>query len=75
MKQKLSKEEQSASIKNEIEKLNNECAEKMANIVGKSNTRILSYSKQQELDKTIEFYTKKIAKLVVDLEELDGIEE
>ena len=58
----------------QVDKLNSECAEKMAAILEGKNTRILSYNDQKALDDTIEYYTKRIAKRVVDIEDLSGEE-
>lgn len=55
----------------EVEELNDECATKLAEIVGDKHTRILSYNDQKEVDDIIAFYTKKIARLVVDIEYLE----
>ena len=68
---KLSREEKIAKIYAEIDRLNDECAAKMAEVIGSTETRILSYTKQQEVDRLISEYTKKIAKFVVDKEELE----
>lgn len=54
-----------------IEQLNNDCASAMAKITGDGNARVLSYAKEVELNETIEKYTKVLAKLIVDLEELE----
>ena len=74
MSNNISIKEQIEILKAEIDALNEECAQKMTNVIGDSKTRILSYSKQQELDNVIAYYTKKIAVKVVDLEELEKIE-
>lgn len=55
----------------QIVELNNSCAEAMAEITGYEDTRILSYSKEEELNKVIDNYTSKIAKLIVEKEELE----
>ena len=57
----------------EIQNLNDACAEALAKIAGDGSTRILSYNQEQELNKTIDYYTKRLAKLIVDLEELEEL--
>lgn len=69
----LSIEEEIEKLNQEIDRLNDECAEKMAEVLGGVESRILSYSQQQAMDKIIDTYTKKIAKLVVEKEELEEI--
>ena len=69
----LTIEEEIEQLNNEIDRLNDECAEKMAEVLGGVEARILSYSQQQEMDKIINTYTKMIAKLVVEKEELEEL--
>ena len=64
-------DQQIHEIEHQIADLNNECAEEMAAITGGDTTRVLSYAKEQELNKTIEKFTSKIAKLLVLKEELE----
>lgn len=63
--------QQIENLNNEIDRLNDECAEKMSEVLGDVQGRILSYAKEQEVNKIIDRYTKKIAKLVVEKEELE----
>ena len=64
-------EERLHQIEHEIIDLNNACAEEMASVTGGVETRILSYAKEQELNQIIDNYTGKIAKLLVEKEELE----
>lgn len=63
-------EEKIKKIDEEIEKLNDACASEMAEVLGGVTGRILSYAKQEEVDRIIEKYTKKIAVLMVDKDEI-----
>lgn len=54
-----------------IKGLNDACAESIAKITGNAGGRILSYAQEEELNKTIDYYTKILAPLIVDLEELE----
>ena len=64
-------DERRHQIEHEIIDLNNSCAEEMAGVTNGVETRILSYAKEQELNEIIENYTSKIAKLLVEKEELE----
>ena len=63
-------EEKIKKIDEEIENLNDACASEMAEVLGGVTGRILSYAKQEEVDRIIEKYTKKIAVLMVDKYEI-----
>ena len=54
-----------------IIEVNNECAEEMAKVTQGLDTRILSYAQEQELQQVVENYTSKLAKLIVEREELE----
>ena len=60
-------------LNQEIQQVNDECAEKLAEITGGGSTRLLSYGQEEELNKMVDVYTKKVAKLIVELEELEEI--
>jgi len=60
-------------LKTEINRLNDACAEKLNQVAGNNTSRILSYAQEEEINKTVDVYTKKIAKLVLDLEELEEV--
>lgn len=57
----------------EIQKLNDECADKLAHITEGVTSRIMSYAQEEEMNNTIDHYTKKLAILIVELEELEEI--
>lgn len=58
-------------INHQMQLINDECTTKIAEIAGGSSSRILSYTKEEELNKTIDEHTKKLSKLIVELEELE----
>lgn len=57
----------------QVLKLNDECAEKIKELTGTSNSRILPYGVKEKLNSTIDSYTKKIASLLLDIEELEEV--
>ena len=61
------------TINEEIRKLNDACAEAIAVATKGVDSRILSYAQEEELNSVIDSYTQKIAKLVVELEELEEV--
>lgn len=71
MKGKLTIDEQIEKIKQQIEVLSEECAVKIDEVLAGSKSRVVSFSQQEKIDKIIEDNTKKTAKLIVDLEELE----
>ena len=60
-----------AQINEEVESLNSACAEELAKQSAGITSRILSYSQKEVMNRVVEKYTKKIAKLLVELEELE----
>lgn len=60
-------------LKAEIERINDECAMELAEFMGNNNSRILSYAQQQALSETIDKHTKKLAPLILKLEELEEV--
>lgn len=60
-----------AQINEEVESLNSACAEELAKLTEGVTSRILSFAQKEELESTVEKYTKRIAKLLVELEELE----
>ena len=66
-------EKEIASTSAEIERLNDLCAVKLNELTSNRTSRIMSYAEEQAINETVENYTKKIAKLIVDLEELEEI--
>ena len=57
----------------EIQSLNMACAEAANKLLQGKDTRILAYSDQQKLDSVVEKYTTKIARLMVEVEELEEV--
>lgn len=72
-KKDLTIDERIKEISAEIDRLNDECADKMSEVLGDVKSRILSFSKEQEVNKIVDHYTKKIARLVVEKEELEEL--
>ena len=66
-------EREIADINAEIEHLNELCAVKLNEITGNKESRIMSFGEEEKLKKTVDEYTKKIAKLIVELEELEEV--
>lgn len=60
-------------LRSEIIRLNDICAEKLAEITKDKTSRVLSYATTQEIEETVDRYTKKLAKLIVELEELEEV--
>lgn len=54
-----------------IIELNNACAEEIAKITEGVDSRILSYSQEQELQQVVEKFTSQLAELIVEREELE----
>lgn len=60
-------------INAEIQRLNDLCALKLNELTQDSDSRIMSYGQTQEINETVDKYTVKIAKLIVELEELEEV--
>ena len=60
-------------LKAEIDKINEDCATAISEFAGANDRRILSYAQQQELDEIIDKHTKKLASLILKLEELEEV--
>ena len=60
-------------LNSEIQRLNDECAEKLSQISNASTSRIMSYGQEEEMNKIINHYTAILAKYIVELEELEEI--
>ena len=54
-----------------IKKLNDACAAEVVELIGGTQSRILSYNQQQEIKKSIDSHTKQLAKLMADLEDME----
>lgn len=66
-------EKEIAEVNQEIIRLNDECAVKLGQVAGNRKSRIMSYAEEQEINETVDTYTKQIAKLILDLEELEEV--
>lgn len=66
-------EKEIAELNQQIIQLNDECAVKLGQIASNRKSRILSYAEEQGINEAVETYTKQIAKLILDLEELEEV--
>lgn len=66
-------EKEIADLNAEIEQLNESCAIKLNEITGNKDSRIMSFGEEEKLKATVDEYTKRLAKLIVELEELEEV--